>query len=113
MRTRTGWPNAWADGDRAARGRGCGWPLKNRPSRPLQTAAAAGARRAEPDELEIILTERTFGTEELSSYSACLETLAGGAVCRACTAEDADALGVRDGDRIADPHRNMPRWSLP
>ncbi|MBI5577736.1 MAG: NADH-quinone oxidoreductase subunit NuoG [Deltaproteobacteria bacterium] len=55
---------------------------------------------AESDELEIILTERTFGSEDLSSYSACLETredepLAG------LHRRDAESLGIREGDGIA------------
>jgi NADH-quinone oxidoreductase subunit G len=55
---------------------------------------------ADSDEFAIILTERTFGTEELSSYSACLkaieeEPFAG------LQREDAEALGIRPGDRLA------------
>ena len=52
------------------------------------------------DEFEIILTERTFGTEELSSYSACLKTLKDEPFA-GLQRTDAEALGIRDGDRIA------------
>ena len=55
---------------------------------------------AEMDEFEIILTERTFGTEELSSYSACLKTLKDEPFA-GLQRTDAEALGIRDGDRIA------------
>ena len=52
-----------------------------------------------PDEFEILLTERTFGTEELSSYSPCLETLEDDPFA-SLHRRDAEALGIRDGDRI-------------
>ncbi len=55
---------------------------------------------AESDDIEIILTERTFGTEELSTYSACLETLEDETFA-GVSRQDAEALGIRDGDRIA------------
>jgi NADH-quinone oxidoreductase subunit G len=55
---------------------------------------------AESDELEIILSERTFGSEELSSFSACLETLQDEPFA-GLHREDAGHLGVRDGDRIS------------
>jgi NADH-quinone oxidoreductase subunit G len=55
---------------------------------------------AESDDLEIVLTERTFGTEELSSYSACLETL-GDEPFAGLHRRDAEPLGLREGDRIA------------
>jgi NADH-quinone oxidoreductase subunit G len=58
------------------------------------------AASADPDELELILAERTFGTEELSSYSACLETLEEEAFA-GVHHTDAARLGLRDGDRIA------------
>jgi len=58
-------------------------------------APAAGT-----DDLEIILTERTFGTEELSTYSSCLETLEDEPFAGIAHA-DAELLGIRDGDRIA------------
>jgi NADH-quinone oxidoreductase subunit G len=54
----------------------------------------------EPDGMEIILAERTFGTEELSTYSACLETLEDEPFA-GLSPKDAEALGVRNGDRIA------------
>ena len=55
---------------------------------------------ADPNELEIILAERTFGTEELSTYSACLETLEDEPFA-GLHRTDAESLGLRDGDRIA------------
>ena len=55
---------------------------------------------ADPNEVEIILTERTFGTEELSSYSACLESLEEEPFA-GLHRTDAEPLGIRDGDRIA------------
>jgi NADH-quinone oxidoreductase subunit G len=55
---------------------------------------------AEMDEFEILLTERTFGTEELASYSACLETLEDEPFA-GLHRTDAEPLGIRDGDRIA------------
>jgi len=55
---------------------------------------------ADPNELEVILTERTFGTEELSTYSACLEALED-VPFAGVPRNDAEALGIRDGDRIA------------
>ena len=58
-------------------------------------APAAGS-----DEFEIILAERTFGTEELSSYSACLETLEDEPFA-GLHRKDAETLGIAEGDRIA------------
>ena len=58
------------------------------------------AAAAESDEFEIILAERTFGTEELSSYSACLEPLVEKPFA-GLRQEDAAALGISDGDRIS------------
>jgi NADH-quinone oxidoreductase subunit G len=58
------------------------------------------APAAEPDDIEVILTERTFGTEELSSYSTCLETLEDEPFA-GLSPNDAEAVGIRDGDRIA------------
>jgi hypothetical protein len=57
---------------------------------------------ATSDELEIILAERTFGTEELSSYSACLEALQD-EPSAGLHPGDAESLGVREGDRVAVP----------
>jgi NADH-quinone oxidoreductase subunit G len=57
---------------------------------------------ATSDELEIILAERTFGTEELSSYSACLEALQD-EPSAGLHPGDAESLGVRAGDRVAVP----------
>jgi NADH-quinone oxidoreductase subunit G len=53
-----------------------------------------------PDELAIVLSEQTFGTEELSTYSACLEAMPAEPFAGLHPA-DAESLGVRDGDRIA------------
>jgi NADH-quinone oxidoreductase subunit G len=58
-------------------------------------AAAAGS-----DDMEVILTERTFGTEELSTYSVCLEMLEDEPFA-GLSRTDAEALSIRDGDRIA------------
>jgi NADH-quinone oxidoreductase subunit G len=58
------------------------------------------APAAESNDLEIILAEQTFGTEELSTYSACLETLEDEPFA-GLAPKDAEALGIRDGDRIA------------
>jgi NADH-quinone oxidoreductase subunit G len=58
------------------------------------------AGSADPNEIEIILSERTFGTEELSSYSACLETLED-ELFAGLHRKEADSLDIRDGDRIA------------
>jgi len=63
------------------------------------------AQTVEPDGMEIILAERTFGTEELSTYSACLETLADEPFA-GLSRQDAEALDIRDGDRIAIPTEN-------
>jgi NADH-quinone oxidoreductase subunit G len=52
------------------------------------------------DGFEIILTERTFGTEELSSYSACLETLEETPFA-GWFRKDAETLDIGEGDRIA------------
>jgi hypothetical protein len=60
----------------------------------LPTGEAAGS-----DELKIILTERTFGTEELSSYSACLEALEDKPFAGVARTE-AEALDIRNGDRV-------------
>ena len=50
--------------------------------------------------MPVILTERTFGTEELSSYSACLKQLEEEPFA-GLLREDAEALGIRPGDRLA------------
>jgi len=52
------------------------------------------------DEFEVILTERIFGTEELSSYSPCLETLEEKPFA-GWLREDAETLGISEGDRMA------------
>jgi NADH-quinone oxidoreductase subunit G len=70
-------------------------PSKDRFHSDLSSPAAA-----DPNELEIILAERTFGTEELSTYSACLETLEDEPFA-GLHRTDAEPLGLRDGDRIA------------
>jgi NADH-quinone oxidoreductase subunit G len=75
-------------------------------SLPLEKATEGGFKTipppaaAEAEDFAIILSERTFGTEELSSYSACLkpvteEPFAG------LHRQDAEALGIQSGDRLA------------
>ncbi len=55
---------------------------------------------AKEGQLEILMVERTFGTEELSAYSTCLQELA-------CTpgifmqSTDAKQLNLADGDQVA------------
>jgi NADH-quinone oxidoreductase subunit G len=52
------------------------------------------------DRLELIAVDRTFGTEELSAYSACLKDLEptpGIFICRS----DAEKLKLADGDRVS------------
>jgi NADH-quinone oxidoreductase subunit G len=53
-----------------------------------------------PDELEVVVTERTFGTEELSGYSACLRALHEPPFV-GLHPRDAATLGLREGDRVA------------
>jgi NADH-quinone oxidoreductase subunit G len=53
-----------------------------------------------PDAIEIVFTERTFGTEELSTYSTCLEALQE-EPWAAFQQQDAAALGIGDGDRVS------------
>jgi anaerobic selenocysteine-containing dehydrogenase len=55
---------------------------------------------ADSNEFAIILTERTFGTEELSSYSACLKLLEEEPFA-GLHRQDAETLGIRAGDRLA------------
>ncbi len=65
--------------------------------------AAGGTPAGTPpagDELEVVFTDRTFGTEELSAASPCLGPLAADAQVQ-IHADDARALGIADGDRIA------------
>ncbi len=50
--------------------------------------------------LEVLVTERTFGTEELSAYSACLQELAN-APCICMHSSDAQQLNLNDGDQVA------------
>jgi DNA-binding transcriptional regulator LsrR (DeoR family) len=56
--------------------------------------------RAAGEDLEVVLTDRTFATEELSARSACLEPLSGPPRVALHSAE-AIALGIADGDNIA------------
>jgi NADH-quinone oxidoreductase subunit G len=67
-------------------------PARFQPLPPAEPVAAS-------DEFEIILAERTFGTEELSTYSACLETLEEKAFA-GWLRTDAEALGIGEGDRL-------------
>jgi NADH-quinone oxidoreductase subunit G len=73
--------------------------LKNVPAERFKSMLPPAATAAS-DEFEVILAERTFGTEELSSYSACLETLEDEPFA-GLHRKDAEALGIRNGDRIA------------
>ncbi len=69
----------------------------------VESAAAPQAKSADavrPDALEIVLTDRTFGAEELSAYSTCLEGLQE-KPWAAFQQQDAVALGIGDGDRVA------------
>jgi NADH-quinone oxidoreductase subunit G len=66
------------------------------PFKPILPPAPA----AKSDELEVLLTEHTFGTEELSSYSACLEEVQDKPFA-GLHPGDAASIGVRDGDRVA------------
>jgi NADH-quinone oxidoreductase subunit G len=78
-----------------------GMPLASKnPSRDRFHSDLPPAAEADPNEVEILLAERTFGTEELSSYSACLETLEEEPFA-GLHRTDAELLGIRDGDRIA------------
>ena len=52
------------------------------------------------DNLELVLVDLTFGTEELSANSACLQELEN-EPCATLHAHDANALKLADGDRIA------------
>jgi NADH-quinone oxidoreductase subunit G len=51
------------------------------------------------DDLELVLVDWTFGTEELSSLSACLQELER-EPCLAMHADDAQKLGVGEGDFV-------------
>lgn len=67
--------------------------------------SSAGAAPAEPaggsdENLELILVEWTFGTEELSSLSPHLEILEK-SPCLVMHADDAARLGLKDGDRVS------------
>jgi hypothetical protein len=61
------------------------------------TIDAAGARDSS---LELVLVEQTFGTEELSAYASCLGELEP-EPCATMHTNDAKALKLADGDRIA------------
>jgi NADH-quinone oxidoreductase subunit G len=52
------------------------------------------------DDLELIAVERTFGTEELSAYSACLTDLEEGPGIFICQT-DAQKLNLIEGDRVS------------
>jgi NADH-quinone oxidoreductase subunit G len=60
---------------------------------------AAARLEPAPDGLEVVAAERTFGTEELSSYSACLQTLAEGHFIGLHPRDAADRQ-LREGDRV-------------
>ncbi len=63
-------------------------------------AAAPAVGKSAGDGFEVVLADRTFGTEELSVHSPCLGPLLTPAQIE-LHAADARALGVADGDRIA------------
>ncbi len=59
-----------------------------------------GTAAMDSNEFAVILTEQTFGTEELSSHSACLRSLVAEPFA-GLHPTDAEALGIRAGDRLA------------
>ena len=61
---------------------------------------APGGSSASDDRLELITVERTFGTEELSSYSECLTALEGSPGIFMCRT-DAEKLNLTAGDMVS------------
>ena len=59
-----------------------------------------GGGSGSDDDLELIAVERTFGTEELSAYSACLTDLEEGPGIFICQT-DAEKLNLIEGDRVS------------
>jgi NADH-quinone oxidoreductase subunit G len=60
----------------------------------------SGGSSVRGDHLELIAVERTFGTEELSSYSECLTDLEEGPSIFICRT-DADKLNLAEGDMVS------------
>jgi len=65
-----------------------------------QNAFAIDKNGTQDSSLELILVDLTFGTEELSVYSPCLQKLEP-EPCATMQTNDAKALKLNDGDRIA------------
>ena len=78
------------DGTRLYAGSGSGVPFSSR---------VGPAPEARPEELELLLVERVFGTEELSTYSPWIREVEGEPVLF-LSIEDAASMGLVHGDRI-------------
>jgi NADH-quinone oxidoreductase subunit G len=65
----------------------------------LDWAAAQNDDRAAGDRMRLITVDWTFGTEELSSYSPCLDTVVPSPVLF-MHGEDAERLGLADGEPV-------------
>ena len=65
----------------------------------LDWAAAPNDDRAADDRLRLVIVDWTFGTEELSGYSACLDTVVPSPVLF-MHGEDAERLGLADGEPV-------------
>ena len=65
----------------------------------LDWAAALNDDRAADDRLQLLTVDWTFGTEELSSYSPCLDTVVPSPVLF-MHGEDAERLGLADGEPV-------------
>jgi NADH-quinone oxidoreductase subunit G len=65
----------------------------------LDLAAALNDDRAADGRLRLVIVDWTFGTEELSSYSPCLETVVSPPVLF-MHGEDAESLGLADGEPV-------------
>ncbi len=63
----------------------------------LDWAAALNDDHASEERLRLVIVDWTFGTEELSGYSACLDTVAPSPVL-CMHGEDAERLGLADGE---------------
>lgn len=70
------------------------------PPRVYSPTAALGPAERSPDQLELLLVELTFGTEELASYSKHIQPAEEPARLRLHPA-DAAKLGLKAGDRVA------------
>ena len=65
----------------------------------LDWAAALNDDRAAADRLRLVIVDWTFGTEELSGYSPCLDTVMPSPVLY-MHGEDAERLGLADGEFV-------------